>query len=192
MSFWPQKEGVLWWYGQTDKQTNTKIDIADSWLNWPHGQFGEKLYFLIPKPWVYWQLCLLSFVFCLLVTFWILQPDRIFINLIFSVGHQLLWQKVVPYLLSKKNSLLHTPVKCSLDKVLFLKSNLPRGNFQRYIGEHFWENALLVSQKCSPIFFGKMLSWQNALVLKSILSGEHFAKEYGRAFLREQKSILAK
>ena len=51
-SFGPQKVGVLRWYRQTDKQTNTKIDIADIRLNWQQGQFGEKLYFLIPKPWV--------------------------------------------------------------------------------------------------------------------------------------------
>ena len=100
--------------------------------------------------------------------------------------------KGCPLFALQKNSLLHTPVKCSLDKMLFFKRNLPRGYCQSYVGEHFGENALLVSQKCSPIFFGKMLSWQNALVLKSILSGEHFAKEYGKAFLREQKSILAK
>ena len=37
-----------------------------------------------------------------------------------------------------------------------------------------------------------MLSRQNALEDKSILPGEHFAKEYGRAFLRDQESILSK
>jgi hypothetical protein len=37
-----------------------------------------------------------------------------------------------------------------------------------------------------------MFSSINALFMKSIFLGEHFAKEYWRAFLREQKSILAK
>ena len=53
-------------------------------------------------------------------------------------------------------------------------------------------NALhILCQKCSPIFFVKMLSSQNALLMKTNFLGEHFAKKYWRAFLREQKSILA-
>ena len=36
-----------------------------------------------------------------------------------------------------------------------------------------------------------MLSWENALEEKSILSGELFANEYGRAFLKDQESILS-
>ena len=56
ISFGPQKIGVLQWYGQTDKQTNTKIDIADIKLNWPQGQFGEKLNFFLSL----WSSCQIS------------------------------------------------------------------------------------------------------------------------------------
>ena len=156
MSFWPQKVGVLWWYGQTDKQTNTKMDIADSRLKWPQGQFGEKLYFLIPKPWVYWQLCLLSFVF-----YWRFESSNwigfILFNL-FSWASTAVTKGCIFFALQKMHSHIlwqnALQTKCSWGQEHFARrafcQRIWESIFERP-REHSLKNALLHTFKDAPL-----------------------------------------
>ena len=88
--------------------------------------------------------------------------------LTFLVGHQLLWQKVVFYLLSKKCSPAHPYKMLSWQNALF-KEQFTKGAFLKVCRRAFL-------RECS-LGLSKMLShilWQNALLAKCSCPQEHF------------------
>ena len=87
--------------------------------------------------------------------------------------------------ISYNQNSMHSPpaLRAQVTRSAFIHRNKQKNSVKYYCRKYiikgfclFWKNALLLSQICSPIFFGKMLSRQNALKDKSILPGEHFAK----------------
>ena len=90
--------------------------------------------------------------------------------MVFSVGQHLLLQdglfhfapwKMLFYI-SNSNCFSS---KCSLKGAFWNKSTLSE-DMGGIFREQMW-NSLFLSQKCSPISFVKMLSWQNPFLLKS-------------------------
>ena len=149
------------------ERTNTQTDIADNRLNWPCGQFGEKPFFLNQNQGLTDTFCL--FVFYLLSFSDILNPPTrqdLFLSKNFS------WAPTVVTKGCPVFALLHTPVKCSPDKMLFFKEQFTKGAMSKVCRRAFWrERSLGLSKMLSLIL------WQNTLQIKIILRTRAFCQE---------------